>query len=197
MNNAKLGWIAANLTPLVVVPLVTHAFHRIAGINTAAGFALVALIAAVAIGQSRIVSNTTVRQSRWVWQTACAIGLALATGLVVMSTVDIAGNDTLATFSGMTSAGLVLGLIQAPLIKLGKPAWVALSVTGWLIGAVVFRSIISPLAAMSIWGIEPYGLAYNAGHNELLWTATGLAFYGLSTVIATSRIPDRIAMRAG
>jgi hypothetical protein len=197
MNSATFGWMTTNLTPLVVVPLVTHAFHRITGINTAAGLALVALIAAVAVGQSRIMSNTNVSRSRWMWQTACAIGLALVAGLVAMSSVDIAGYDTVATFSGMTSAGLVLGVVQAPMISKGKLTWVGLTTLGWLIGAVVFRSIISSLAAMSIAGIEPYGLAYNAGHNELLWMATGLAIYGLSTVIATSGMSDPVVARAG
>jgi hypothetical protein len=186
MNNSQLAWIGTHLTPLVAVPLVTHAFHRITGVNTAAGLALIAMIAAVAIGQSRVITNTRVTRARWIWQTGCAIGLALVAGLVAMSTVDIAGYDALATFSGMTSAGLVLSFIQAPMLNRAKLEWVALGATGWLAGALVFRTIIASLAAMSIGGIEPYGLAYNAGHNELLWMATGLAFYGFSTAMAIS-----------
>jgi hypothetical protein len=189
MNGQPLKWVALHLVPLVAVPVVTHTFAGIAGLNTAAALALLTMIAILAIGQSKIMTGRRVSSSRWMWQTACAIGIAVAAGLVVMSTVDLAGYDALATFSGMTSAGLALGLVQAPMLEDRKLQWVALSAGGWLLGALIFRAIISSLAAISIGGLEPYGLAYNAGHNELLWTATGLAFYGFLTLpmISTAR----------
>ena len=53
------------------------------------------------------------------------------------------------------------------------------SLIGWVGGALVFRSIIRSLVDLSFSGFAPYALAYNAGHNELLWFSTGLACYGI------------------
>ena len=176
----RISWIALHFVPLIAVPLITHALIPL-GINTAAAVALLAIIGCIAFGQSRLIRKQRVTRARWMWQTACALGLAVAAGLVTMSTVDLAGYDVLATFSGMSAAGLVFGIVQAPMLEKGKLQWTFASIAGWLIGALAFRSVITSLVAMSIGDFTPYALAYNAGHNELLWTATGLAVYGFVT----------------
>jgi hypothetical protein len=113
-------------------------------------------------------------------QTAGGIGIAVGVAIFLISTIDLAGYDAAATLTGMTAGGLTLGLIQSRLVE-NRTRWILLSTLGWLVAAIVFRAIIPALSSFAIGDIKPWGLAYNEGHNELLWSSTGLAFYGCIT----------------
>ena len=178
-------WISVHLMPLLCVAIATNGLNPVIGETPAAGIALLLIIASVAIGQSRLIS--TAARSRWMWQTAAAIGFAIGVAIFLISTIDLAGYDTAATLVGMTAGGLTLGLIQSQMLPEGKLKWIAASAGGWLLAAIIFRQIIAPMAAFNVGGIAPWGLAYNEGHNELLWSSTGLAFYGLTTALLLAK----------
>jgi hypothetical protein len=175
------AWTVLHFVPLLLVPLVTHGLDEFIGINSAAALTHLIILVSIAIGETYLMRTILPRPHQWAWRTACGLAAAVIAGLVVMSTVDLQGYDALATLCGMTAAGLVFGLIQGPGQPLGVVRWIVPIIVGWLGGAILFRSVIVSLAALSLGGVAPWGLAYNAGHNELLWFAVGLACHGLAT----------------
>lgn len=174
-------WVLLHAGPLLLVPAATHSLHNAIGIDTAAAITHLLVLGSIAVGQTYLLRSVLPRSRAWAWRTSCGLACAVVAGLVVMSTIDLAGYDTLATVMGMLAAGLTLGVLQAPAQPLPKRRWVAASLVGWGVGAIVFRSVIQPLAEMWIGGFTPFALAYNSGHNELLWSAVGLACYGIAT----------------
>ena len=175
------AWVLLHFVPLLLVPLFTHSLDGIIGINSAAALTHLIILASIAVGETYLMRVILPRPQQWAWRTACGLAAAVIAGLVVMSTVDLQGYDALATLSGMTAAGLVFGLVQGPAQPLGVVRWTIPIVVGWLGAAILFRSVIISLAGLSVDGIAPYGLAYNAGHNELLWFSVGLACHGVAT----------------
>ncbi|HVF39102.1 MAG TPA: hypothetical protein VM939_04315 [Gemmatimonadaceae bacterium] len=180
-NAMPTAWILVHFGPLLLVPLATHTLNPFVGIDNAAAVTHLLVLIWIAVAQWFVLRPILARPDRWIWRTAAGAAAAVIAGLVVMSTVDLRGYDALATIFGMGAAGLALGLVQAPGQPRSKSRWVLVSFIGWLGGALVFRSIIVALANLSLSGFLPYGLAYNAGHNELLWFAVGLACYGVAT----------------
>ena len=172
----------------MLVPIVTHSLDGLIGINSAAALTHLINLAAIAIGETYLLSSIVSRPRQWAWRTACGLAAAVIAGLVVMSTVDLQGYDALATVSGMTAAGLVFGLVQGPAQPLGTVRWLIPVLSGWLGAAFLFRSVILALAGLSIGGVTPFGLAYNSGHNELLWFSVGLACHGLATAWNIARL---------
>jgi len=180
-QSTSLAWIGIHFVPLLIVPLATHALRAVAGIDAAAAITHFLIIAWVSISEMLLMRLVLPAARQWGWRSAFGLSAAVIAGLVVMSTVDLRGYDALATVSGLAAAGLALGLVQGPAQPLGSMRWVGVSLTGWLLAAVVFRSVIAGLAGFSIGGFFPWGLAYNAGHNELLWFSVGLACHGIAT----------------
>ena len=175
------AWILIHFAPLLIVPLATHALRPIVGIDAAAASTHVIIIACVSAGETLLMRSISTIARQWLWRTAVGLAAAVVTGLVVISTVDLRGYDALATVSGLFAAGLALGLVQAPAQSLGLMRWLGASLGGWLGAAVVFRATIVGLAGFSVGAFSPWGLAYNAGHNELLWFSVGLAGHGIAT----------------
>ena len=175
------SWIALHFVPLLLVPLLTHSLDGIIGINSAAAVTHLVILISVAVGETYLMRSILPRPQQWAWRTAFGLAAAVIAGLVVMSTVDLQGYDALATVAGMTAAGLALGLVQGPAQPLGTLRWVVPIVLGWFGAAILFRSVILALAGFSVGGVTPFGLAYNAGHNELLWFSVGIACHGVAT----------------
>ena len=189
------AWIALHFVPLLLVPLLTHSLDGFIGINSAAAVTHVVILVWVAVAETHLLSSIVSQPRQWAWRTACGLAAGVLAGLVVMSTVDLQGYDALATIGGTLAAGLVLGLIQAPAQPLGKLRWITLSLVGWVGSALIFRSVIIAVAGFSMGGFAPYALAYNSGHNELLWFSFGIACHGVATVwnIATLANSSRAA----
>ena len=175
------AWILVHFGPFLVVPLATHALRPIGGIDAASGITHLLIIAWVSMGEMLLMRSLLPASRQWVWRTAFGLAAAVVAGLVVMSTIDLRGHDALATLSGLFAAGLVLGLAQAPAQPLGFVRWISVSLAGWLASGLVFRSVVVGLAGFSIGGFFPWGLAYNAGHNELLWFSVGVAGHGITS----------------
>jgi hypothetical protein len=191
-----LRWQLLHLAPILVIPLFSHALHRVFLIDAVAVGIMLFCVGLIAWGQSRLLTLSAHGPGRWAWQTAFALAIAIACGLVTMSTIDLAGYDQLATLTAMPVVGAVLGGIQSRLLRAHRLQWVVTSTAAWLVGAVLFRAIIAPAAAWEIGGRAPFGLVYNAGHNELLWTAAGIACYGLATGFnASARSAVRVERR--
>jgi len=181
-NSLAPLWILVHLGPLLLVPLVTHSLHTAIGIDRAAAVGHLIILSWIAAGETYLLRSLVSRPRAWAWRTAFGLAIAVVAGLVVMSTIDLRGYDALATVFGMVAAGLVLGVVQAPAQRRPSWRWVVASLVGWLVGAFVFRLVVLTLAGMSLGGFKPFALAYNAGHNELLWLSVGVAFHGLATV---------------
>jgi len=58
------------------------------------------------VGQGYLLRTVLARPRHWVGLTAFGLAMAIMTGLVAMSTVDLGGYDTLATISGMLAAAV-------------------------------------------------------------------------------------------
>ena len=188
------AWIGLHFVPLLLVPLVTHSLDGMIGIDSAAALNHLVNLAAVAIGETYLLSSIVSQPRQWAWRTACGLAAAVIAGLVVMSTVDLQGYDALATVAGMIAAGLVFGLLQGPAQPLGTLRWLIPILPGWFGAAILFRSVILSLAGLSFGGFAPFGLAYNAGHNELLWFSVGLACHGVATAWNVGKlvqVPER------
>ena len=175
------AWILVHIGPFLIVPLATHALRPLAGIDAASGITHLLIIAWVSAGEMLLMRSLLPAARQWVWRTAFGLAAAVVAGLVVMSTIDLRGYDALATLFGLFAAGLVLGLAQAPAQPLGFLRWISVSLAGWLAAGLVFRSMVVALAGFSIGGFFPWGLAYNSGHNELLWFSVGLAGHGVTS----------------
>src|SRR6185436_10616719 len=146
-QSTSLAWIGIHFVPLLIVPLATHALRAVAGIDAAAAITHFLIIAWVSISEMLLMRLVLPAARQWGWRSAFGLSAAVIAGLVVMSTVDLRGYDALATV-----AGLALGLVQAPAQPLGSMRWVGVSLTGWLLAAVVFRSVIAGLAGFSMGG---------------------------------------------
>ena len=188
------SWIVLHFVPLLLVPILTHSLDGIIGINSAAALTHLVILISIAVGETYLMRSILPRPQQWAWRTACGLAAGVIAGLVVMSTVDLQGYDALATLAGMIAAGLAFGLVQGPAQPLGTLRWLVPITIGWFGAAILFRSIILSLAGLSIGGLSPYGLAYNAGHNELLWFSVGLACHGVATAWNVSKLAGTPAM---
>lgn len=184
------AWIALHLLPAAQLPLLTVGLAPRIGLDAAAALTHLTAIGAVAVLQflvlRRLLRETPAFAVSRAWSswTAVALGCGVGVGTAVMSTVDLAGHDGLATFAGMAAAGIVVGMVQ---VRQGGPAaavagrWLMASALGWVVGAALYRLLLPAALRLSLSGMYLYGHAYHGGHNELLWVAAGLLGYGVTT----------------
>ena len=181
----QLRWALLHFFPLLLVPLLTTSLGAAIGLDAAAAATHAANIMLIALGEAALLSRIWAVDGAWRLRALLAMAAALATAMIVMPAVDLAGYDPLATPIAMALAGLAQGLILSwPLRHAGGLGrWVLASAVGWLAGAGVYRASLSGLLALRIGPHSLYGYAYTGGHNELLWIALGIACFGLVTAV--------------
>jgi hypothetical protein len=184
----RLRWIALHCVPLLLVPLLTTTLGSLVGLDRAAMATHVASIASVALCEAALLGRVWTIDAASTRRALLALVAAIGTAMIVMSTVDLAGYDLLATPVAMTLAGVTQGVILGwPLRRVGGHGrWALASALGWLAGAGAYRMWLSDLLALSIGDHSLYGYAYTGGHNELLWAATGIAGFGVATAFVIS-----------
>lgn len=182
-GNDRLRWISLHFMPLLLVPLLTTSLGAVVGLDGAAAATHLANIVLIALGEAALLHRLWHVDAAWRPRALLAMAAALATAMIVMPTVDLAGYDAAATPVAMTLAGLAHGLVLGwPLRRAsGLGRWTLVSTVGWLVGAGVYRASLSGLLALRIGPHSLYGYAYTGGHNELLWIAVGVACFGVAT----------------
>lgn len=193
-RNDRIRWVALHCLPLLLVPVLTTSLGAVAGLDRAAMATHAANIVLIALGEAALLDRTWRGKAAWRARAMLAMAVAMATAMIAMSTVDLAGYDLLATPVAMTLGGLAHGLTLGwPLRRtVGLGRWALVSAAGWLVGAGVYRVSLTGLLALRIGTHSPYGYAYTGGHNELLWIGTGIACFGLATAFIV-RPPTRDA----
>ena len=182
-RNDRLRWVSLHFIPLLLVPLLTTSLGAVVGLDGAAAATHLANIVLIALGEAALLHRLWHVDAAWRPRALLAMATALATAMIVMPSVDLAGYDTAATPVAMTLAGLAHGLVLGwPLRRVGGLGrWTLVSAVGWLVGAGAYRASLSGLLALRIGPHSLYGYAYTGGHNELLWIAVGVACFGLAT----------------
>jgi hypothetical protein len=180
-KSLAVPWMLLHACPLLLVALVTHGLHSAIGIDNAAAVTHLVILSWIAAGETYLLRGVLERPRAWAWRTACGLALGMIAGLMVMSTIDLRGSDAAATVLGMLATGLVFGALQASAQRLSAMRWILASAAGWVFAAIVLRTIVMALTGLSVGGVSPFGLAYSSGHNELLWSAVGLAGHGIAT----------------
>ena len=183
VRHGRLRWAALHCLPLLLVPLLTIPLGAVIGLDGAAAATHAAVIVLISVGEAALLDRMWAIDGAWRRRAMLAMAAALATAMFVMSAVDLAGYDTLATPMAMMLAGLAHGVVLGwPLRRGGGGArWVLASALGWLAGAGMYRWWLSEMLALTIGTHSLYGYAYTGGHNELLWIAVGIACFGIAT----------------
>ena len=202
-----LEWLVANVAPSIAVSLLMVVVAGALGTNASAVVAYLVLFVLIALMQARVWARwrssqaLASRHRRWTTWTLVGLVVAMFFGVGTLATLDGLGHDRLGLIAGWALAGLVLGLVQAPI--LGVPAaraawWVAASVVGWATAAAVYAPL-SKVAAPIVgapgirWLLG--GLAIE-GNVELAITAVTFAAYGALTGAVLARLGPGIAPRA-
>ncbi|HEX6576600.1 MAG TPA: hypothetical protein VF042_16650 [Gemmatimonadaceae bacterium] len=186
-------WLALHLAPFIIVLVCMNLLTRVIGLSPAAIVAAFTLVIIIAIGTARYGASLLGADKRRLQRfTIVGIALGLIAGLVVMSTTDLAGYDTVASYAGMITAGVVVALSQAIAIRQNRVSWPAAIVTGWILGAALFRFVASHASTWYLFGGRPLAMVYESGHNELLWASVGFAVQGVTTMFIMLRMRDRV-----
>jgi hypothetical protein len=179
--------------PLLLVPLLTTSVGPLVGLDTATVVTHATILTFISLAEAELLRRAWPVDAAWRRRAALAMAAAIATAMIVMSSVDLAGYDTLATPLAMGGAGLVHGLILGwPLQRVAaRGLWIVASTLGWLAGAGGYRLFLGELLALRIGTHSLYGYAYTGGHNELLWIAAGVACFGIATAFVIQLAPHR------
>src|SRR5688572_15144246 len=86
-SSIGVSWVLLHLTPLLLVPILTHTIQTVIGIDGAAAASHFVIIAWISVGQGYLLRSVLARPRQWVWRTAVGLAMAIVAGLVVMSTV--------------------------------------------------------------------------------------------------------------
>lgn len=187
-----MKWVLLHLVPIAIVIVCMNALSSMTGISAAAVVAAVAIVIVTGWGESEIAAEyLEASRQRFRLFTITGLTLGLVAGLIVMSAVDLAGYDMLASYSGMIAAGVVIAASQAIAITTRRIRWTVAVLAGWIVGAMIFRIAAAHAATWTVFGGKPLATVYLAGHNELLWACIGLAVQGFSTasVLLTEHAP--------
>jgi hypothetical protein len=195
-----LSWLGANVLPSVAVSVMLALLATTLGTDTSAVLAYVALFGLVALMQARVwgrwrTTRGSAGATRRRWTTWTIIGLVLAMffGVGTVATLDGLGHERLGLVLGWVIAGLVLGVVQAPMLGVSAARaiwWVVASVIGWASAAVVYAplaSVAGPLAQTPGLRWLVGGLALE-GNIELAITAVTFAVYGMLTGVVLARL---------
>src|SRR5215207_3287886 len=191
---ALLLWISVHSVPLLLVPLLTTSLGPLIGLDAAAAMTHATFMTLVPLAEAELLRRAwPVVDAAWRRRAVLAMAAAIATAMLIMSSVDLAGYDALATPAAMAGAGLVHGLILGwPLWRVAaRYQWIVASILGWLTGAGGYRLLLGDLLALEIGDRSLYGYAYTGGHNELLWAAAGIACFGIATALVIHLVPRR------
>jgi len=190
---ALLLWISVHWVPLLLVPLLTTTLGPWLGLDAAAAVTHATFMTFVPFAEAELLRRAWPIDAAWRRRAVLAMAAAIATAMIIMPSVDLAGYDTLATPAAMAAAGLVHGLVLGwPLRRVAaRHPWIVASTLGWLAGAGGYRLFLGELLALEIDDRSLYGYAYTGGHNELLWIAVGIACFGIATGLVIHFVPRR------
>jgi hypothetical protein len=176
-------WAAAHALPLVILPVATLSVGPLVGLDTAAAITHASTSLVVPLLQGRALRSLVSNGPSWTTRGVLGLGAAIAVAMLLMSSIDLAGYDDLATPFAMCIAGAVHGgILYWPLRNTGRwRAATLVSAMGWLIGTGIYRTLLPAAIRWELFGRSPYGYAYVGGHNELLWIGAGLLGFGLLT----------------
>jgi hypothetical protein len=188
-------WIGLHFLPLALLPLTTHGIGALVGLDAASATTHALTLAVVPALQTRLLRHGVAGERWGTVRGVLGLAAAFVVAMLAMSSIDLAGYDTLATPAAMGVAGLVHGVI------IGWPAraahrlwaWVGASALGWVLGTAAYRLLLAPGLRLSVGGHALYGYAYTGGHNELLWMGCGLAGFGIATGALLARARGRRA----
>ena len=190
---ALLLWISVHWVPLLLVPLLTTTLGPSIGLDAAAALTHATFLTLVPLAEAELLRRAWPVDAAWRRRAVLAMAAAIATAMIIMSSIDLAGHDALATPGAMAGAGIVHGLILGwPLLRVAaRYQWIVASTLGWLAGAVGYRLLLDDVLALEIGDRSLYGYAYTGGHNELLWAAAGIACFGVATGLVIHLAPRR------
>ena len=198
-----LSWVAANVVPSFVVSALLVATVDALGVNRSVVVAYVVLFALVSALQARVwrrwlgaASAGGPTWKRWAGWTVVALVVAMFFGVGIVATLDGLGHDHVGLIAGWAVAGAVLGGIQATTLGVSRTWvwwWIAATVTGWVIAAIVYSTAASTLGKLGRSGAVRWlvgGLAVD-GNIELAITALTFAVYGMLTGIVLACVAAR------
>jgi hypothetical protein len=198
-----LSWVAANVVPSFVVSALLVAVVDALGVDRSVVVAYVVLFALVAALQARVwrlwlgaTSGRGPTWRRWAGRTVVALVVAMFFGVGIVATLDGLGHEHLGLIAGWAVAGAVVGGVQATTLGASRSWvwwWIAASVTGWIIPAIVYSMAASTLSQVGRSVIVRRllgGLAVD-GNIELAITALTFAVYGMFTGIVMARATAR------
>jgi len=195
-----LSWLGANVVPSVAVSVLLLLVAGSLGTDASAVVAYVALFALVASMQARVWRRWRTTHGsagatgrRWTTWTIAGLVLAMFFGVGTVATLDGLGHERLGLVLGWAIAGLVLGLVQAPMlgVSAGRAVWwVVACVVGWASAAAIYTplaSVAAPVAQMPGLRWLVGGLALE-GNIELAITVVTFAVYGMLTGAVLARL---------
>ena len=198
-----LAWVAANIIPSFVVSALLFAIVDALGVNGSVVVAYVVLFALVAALQARVwrrwlgaPSSARPTWRRWAGWTVVALVVAMFFGVGIVATLDGLGHEHLGLIAGWAVAGAVVGGVQATTLGASRGWvwwWIAASVAGWIIPAIVYSTAASALERMARAVVVRWlvgGLAVD-GNIELAITAMTFAVYGMLTGLVLARAAAR------
>lgn len=199
-------WVGANVVPSLLVSALLLVAADSLGVNRSVVLAYVVLFGLVAVLQARVwvrwrgarSDGNGPTWSRWAGWTIVALVIAMFFGVGIVATLDGLGHEHIGLIVGWAVAGGVVGGVQAMALGVSRSWvswWVAASVAGWIIPAVVYSTAAAALDSIGRFAAVRWlvgGLAVD-GNIELAITAMTFAVYGMLTGIVLARLAVRPA----
>jgi hypothetical protein len=195
-----LSWVAANVVPSFVVSALLFAIVDALGVNRSVVVAYVVLFALVSALQARVwrrwLGAASAGGPTWRWWagwTVVALVAAMFFGVGIVATLDGLGHEHVGLIAGWAVAGAVVGGVQATTLGVSRTWvwwWIAASVTGWIVPAIVYSTAASSLGEIGRSAVVRWllgGLAVD-GNLELAITAMTFAVYGMLTGLVLARV---------
>jgi len=177
------SWLLVHTLPLLILPVLTLALGSSLGVDAAAVSTHAITLLLVPFLEARILQGLGHHVLASTVRAVVALAVSIVVAMVLMSAIDLAGYDTIATPTAMIAAGAVHALMLFWPIRVREPLgrWIVGGAAGWVLGTGFYRLLLLFGLRWQVNGQSLYGYAYTGGHNELLWVGAGLVGLGLTT----------------